>query len=172
MIKIRKHLPKDIPYRVLWLNDHKVNKFTGDEAWEETTLRKEKKWFEEYKKTDNKRFFTICDDTKPIGFMGLSKISKKSKNAELFIAIGDSEYRGKGIGKKAMQWIIDYGFNKLKLHKIYLNVYENNIPAVKLYKSLGFVVEGKIKDDVYFRKEYHNTLYMGLFNSKNGKNDR
>ncbi|MFA6271579.1 MAG: GNAT family protein [Patescibacteria group bacterium] len=170
MLKIRKHLPKDIAYRVLWLNDHKVNKFTGDEAWEETTLKKEKKWFAEYQKSDNKRFFTICDDVKPIGFMGLSKISKKSKNADLFIAIGDAEYRGKGIGKKAMLWIIDYGFNKLKLHKIYLNVYENNVPAVKLYKSLGFVVEGKIKDDVFFSGRFHSTLYMAKFHKSSKYN--
>jgi RimJ/RimL family protein N-acetyltransferase len=101
--------------------------------------------------------------------MGLSKISKINKNADLFVAIGDADYRGKGVGRLVMTWIIDYGFNKLKLHKIYLNVYEDNIPAVNLYKSLGFVVEGKIKDDVFFGGKFHNTLYMAKFYKRSKK---
>jgi RimJ/RimL family protein N-acetyltransferase len=33
-----------------------------------------------------------------------------------------------------MNRLIDYGFKKLKLHKIKLGVTEDNIPAVKLYE--------------------------------------
>jgi RimJ/RimL family protein N-acetyltransferase len=166
MIKIRKHQLKDIPYRVLWLNDPKVNKLISDGKPEKTTLAKEKKWFAEYRKLKNKKYFTICDDDKPIGYMGLSHISKTNKKADLFILIGDGDYRGKGIAKQSLSWLIDYAFKKLKLHKIALSVYEDNLPAVRLYKSVGFVKEGRIKDDAYFGKKYHHTLYMGLFSKK------
>jgi len=164
MIKIRKHLQKDIPYRVKWLSNPNVNKFIGDKMGEKTNLKKEKEWFANYQKTKNKKFFTICDNSKPIGFMGLSKISKSNKNADLFIAIGEDCCRRKGIGKIAMKWIIDYGFNKLKLHKINLGVIKDNIPAVNLYISLGFVIEGKMKDEVFYKGKFYDFLSMAIFN--------
>jgi len=164
MIRIRRHLQKDIPDRVKWLNNSKVNKFIREKVGQKTNLKKEKEWFVNYQKSKNKRFFTICDGSKPIGFMGLSNISKFNKNADLFIAIGDGYYRGKGIGKIATKWLIDYGFNKLKLHKINLGVIKDNIPAVALYKSLGFVIEGKMKDEVFYEGKFHDFLSMAIFN--------
>jgi len=166
MIKIRNHLQKDISYRVKWLNNPKVNKFAGDRIYKKTTLKKQKKWFSDYKKNKFKKFFTICCNSKPIGFMGLSNISKLNKNADLFIAIGENEYRGKGIGKIAMKWIINYGFKKLKLHKINLIVIKDNIPAVKLYQYLGFVIEGEKKDEMFYRGRFYNSLSMAIFNKK------
>lgn len=169
MIKIRKHLQKDIPCRVKWLNNPKMNKFVGDEMGKKTNLRKQREWFANYLKTKNKKFFTICDNSKPIGFMGLSNISKANKNADLFIAIGEDDYRGKGIGKIAVKWIIDYGFNKLKLHKINLGVIKDNLPAVKLYQSLGFIVEGEMKDEVCKNGKFYDFLSMAIFNKSRNK---
>ncbi|MFH1822459.1 MAG: GNAT family protein [Patescibacteria group bacterium] len=169
MIKIRKHLEKDIPYRVRWLCNSNVNKFIGDEMGQKTKLKKEKEWFANYQKAKNKKFFTICDNSKPIGFMGLSNISKPNKNADLFIAIGEDNYRGKGIGKISMEWIIDYGFNKLKLHKINLGVIKDNILAVNLYKSLGFIIEGNMKDEVFYDGKFYDFLSMAIFNRNQNK---
>lgn len=168
MIKIRKHAKKDIPYRVKWLNNPSVNRFIGDKLGQKTNLKKEKEWFCNYQKTKNKKFFTICDNLKPIGFVGLSNINKLNKNADLFIAIGNDEYRGKGIGKIAMQWIVDYGFIKLKLHKINLGVVKNNMPAVRLYQSLGFITEGEMRDEVCYDGKFCSFLSMAIFN-KNEK---
>lgn len=167
MIKIRKHLPKDISCRVKWLNNPNVNKFIGNEIGKKTNLKKEEEWFIAYQKDKNKRFFTICDNSMQIGFMGLSNISKANKNADLFIVIGEDDYRGKGIGKIATKWMIDYGFKKLKLHKINLGVIKDNISAVKLYQSLGFMIEGEMKDEVFCKGRFYNFLSMAIFNTNN-----
>ena len=164
MINIRTHQKKDIPLRVKWLSNPDVNRFIGEELGKKTTLKKQGEWFENYRKAKDKKFFTICEDSMPIGFMGLSNISKANKNADLFIAIGEDGYRGRGIGKIAMEWLIDYGFNKLHLHKINLGVVEDNLSAVRLYKSLGFVTEGKMKDEVFDGKRFYTFLPMAIFN--------
>ena len=163
MIKIRIHKKTDIPYRVAWLNNKKANIYIGDELGKQTNIKKQQKWFENYRKNKSKKFFTIMDDTKPIGFMGLSNISKSNKNADLFIMIGEDAYRGKGVGKIAMQWLLDYGFVKLKLHKINLGVIERNKPAVKLYKKMGFKIEGVMVDEVFYKNGYYTCLSMALF---------
>ena len=164
MIKIKPHKISDTPYRVIWLNNPNVSKFIGDNSDKTTTLKKEKLWFNKYSKDKNKKFFTIYDNKIPIGFLGLSHIDKTNRNADAFIAIGDDKYRGKGFGKIAMKYLIDYGFIKLGLHKINLKVFEKNIPAVNLYKKLGFVVEGIMKDEAFFSGEYQNLISMAIFN--------
>ena len=166
MIKIKPQTRDDIKYRVKWLNDPTVNKYIGDTIGQCTTLKKQEKWFDDYKKVKGKKFFTIYDNDKPIGWMGLSNINKTNKNADIFLAIGEDEYRGKGYGKIALLWLIDYAFKKLNLHKINLGVIENNIFAIKLYKSVGFEVEGKMKDEVWHDGIYYNFLSMALFNNE------
>jgi len=166
MIKVRRHLSKDISHRVRWLNDPEVNRYIGDEPGTKTNLNEQKKWFIDYRRAKNKKFFTICEDTKPIGFMGLSNISKANRNADLFIAIGEDGYRGRGIGKIAMEWLIDYGFNKLNLHKINLGVIKDNKQAIILYRALGFIVEGEMKDEVFFGGRYHDFYSMALFKGR------
>lgn len=62
-----------------------------------------------------------------------------------------------------MNWIIEYGFKKLRLHKINLGVIEDNKIAVKLYKSLGFKIVGRVIDEIYHNKRFYNFLTMTLF---------
>ena len=64
----------------------------------------------------------------------------------------------------AMQFILNYGFNKLKLHKISLGVFSNNLPAIKLYKKIGFKTEGKFRDECLRRGKYLDMLSMAKFN--------
>ncbi|MBU1179592.1 GNAT family N-acetyltransferase [Patescibacteria group bacterium] len=162
VIKFRPFSRHDVPNYVRWLNNPEANRFIGDKR---ITTKSATKWFDNYIKDKNKRFFVISEGTKAVGFMGLSNISRRNRNADLFICIGEDEYRGMGLGRNAMQWLIDYGFNKLKLHKISLGVFEENVVAIKLYKSLGFEIEGKMKDEAFFRGKFHDMFSMALFNS-------
>ena len=164
MIRIRKHTREDISYKLKWLSDPYVRYLIGEKPNKKANLKEELKWFKDYEKKKNKKFFTICDNKTPIGFMGLSYIDKVNNNSDLFIIIGDKNYRGKGFGRKVMMWLLDYGFKKLKLHKIKLQVMEKNTSAIRLYESLGFKNEGKMKGEVYFNGRYYNLITMAKFN--------
>ncbi|HXK38136.1 MAG TPA: GNAT family protein [Candidatus Paceibacterota bacterium] len=170
MIYIRNHHRKDIPYRITWLNDELVNKYLGGDPKVKTTEKRQQEWFDRYEKSKDKKFFTICDEKIPVGFMGLTKIDKANKHADIFIAIGASAYRGKGFGRAALSYLIDFGFNTLKLHKLSLSVAAENLKAVKFYKKSGFKLEGKIKDDYFDENKFHDTYLMALFPS-NKKNN-
>lgn len=166
MITFRPHTKNDILYRIKWLNNPKVTKYIWDAIGKKTTIKEQTERFINYHKDKNKKFFTICDEKKPIGLIGISNINKNDKNANLFIMIGEDEYRGKGIGKTAMKRLIDYGFKTLKLYKLKLYVLKENIPAVKLYQSLGFITEGDMKDEVFFKGKFYDLLRMALFQQK------
>ncbi|MGY5854946.1 MAG: GNAT family protein [Candidatus Thorarchaeota archaeon] len=54
------------------------------------------------------------------------------------------------------------------LHRIGLHVVEENRAAVNLYRKLGFIIEGTMRD-AYFGQDghYHNLLVMGILFPKN-----
>jgi len=82
----------------------------------------------------------------------------------LFIMIWEEEYLGKWFWKEAMQWILNFAFKELELHKVCLWVYEENKSAVNLYKKLWFEIEWTLIDDAYFGWKFHNSLLMAVFN--------
>ncbi|KHO52584.1 MAG: pseudaminic acid biosynthesis N-acetyl transferase [archaeon GW2011_AR17] len=179
MITFRKHERKDIPYRVQWFNNPEVNRYLRGTFEEKTSLSKEKEWFSKYEQTKNKKFFTICQNEIPIGIIGISHINKTRKSADIFIAIGENNSRGKGIGKTAMLWIMNYGCKDLKLQKLTLSVMKDNIPAVRLYKSLGFQIKDEVKKKNKKNKDYSSLLFMLikkekfiLDNNQNPKQDK
>ena len=58
------------------------------------------------------------------------------------------DYRKLGLARQLMQHIIEYGRHELSLTAIDLHVWEQNIPAIRLYESLGFEVQHR---ELYFR---------------------
>lgn len=92
--------------------------------------------------------FTIMlkggDEPERIGRIVLADIEPGWK-AELWrIYIADTGLRGKGYGREAMEAIMAYCFDELKLERLYLDHYTGN-PAANLYMSLGFKYEGVLR---------------------------
>ena len=73
-----------------------------------------------------------------VGNVGLKEINMESMKAELFIEIGEGEYRGLGIGKAAMTILMDHVFFNMGFQELALEVLEFNGNALNLYKRLGF----------------------------------
>jgi len=141
MITFHSHNREDISLRVKWLNNHLVVQYTLDDPKHITDKEEQIEWFDNYEKefsNNRKKFFTILSTNKPVGFMGLSNINQIDKTAEVFILIGEDDYRGKGIGKIAMKYLIDFAFSQLKLKELKLEVNKNNLPAINLYHHFGF----------------------------------
>jgi len=62
------------------------------------------------------------------------------------ILIGDTQFRGKGIGQKLVSELLKFSFNHLQASHAMLNVYDWNVSAIKCYEKAGFsIVEGKTK---------------------------
>ena len=97
-----------------------------------------------------------------IGYCGFSNISGHNRSAEYFILIGDDEYWGKGIGTQAGSLVMEYGFDVLKLHRIWLTVSDCNQRAIRSYEKLGFQKEGKMREACHRYGAYHDKIVMGL----------
>ncbi|MFW9959121.1 MAG: GNAT family N-acetyltransferase [Candidatus Odinarchaeota archaeon] len=71
------------------------------------------------------------------------------------------DFHGVGLGTIMMRKLLDLAKDK-GLHRISLEVVEDNKAAVRLYEKFGFKVEGKQVDAYYgIDEKYHNMLVMG-----------
>jgi putative acetyltransferase len=70
------------------------------------------------------------------------------------------EFHGVGLGTLLTERVLSLA-EEQGLHRISLEVVEDNLPAVALYKKTGFQVEGRLIDS-YFGADgrYHNSLLM------------
>lgn len=64
--------------------------------------------------------------------------------AEIGYWIGEP-YWGKGIMAEAVRQMVDYGFNKLGLRRIFTGVFEHNRRSMRVLEKAGFVREGIAK---------------------------
>lgn len=108
------------------------------------------------------RRFVIEKDGVFAGVVELMEINTIHRHAEIQIII-DKKFQGHGLAQAGMRAGIEYGFNVLNLHKIYLYVDVENAAAVHIYKKIGFVEEGCLKDHFFAEGQYHDSYMMGLF---------
>ena len=145
---------------IRWRNDPEVSsKFIYREKFDRKT---HEKWLKEQIGTGKAVQFIIIrnDSGRKIGSVYLRDINPQNSSAEIGIFIGEKESRGLGFGSQALEQTIKYGFKQLGLHRIRLRVLGNNMPALKLYKKLGFRVEGLAEDMVCLDGNYQNVVFM------------
>ena len=99
-------------------------------------------WLKNFVETGKVAQFIILLDDKGVGSVYLRDIDYDKKSAEYGIFIGEESARGKGVGTKSANLILEYAFGELKLEKIFLRVYKDNPGAIKSYEKAGFVDNG------------------------------
>lgn len=63
------------------------------------------------------------------------------RSLEIDHVIIDESYRGKGVGKKLMEFVYNYARSK-SCNWVELNTYVHNFPSHKFYYNQGFVAKG------------------------------
>jgi len=108
----------------------------------------------------------LKDGDHHIGNCGLHSIDYVNRNAEFGIMIGEKEQWGKGYASEAARLIINYGFNQLGMHRIFLHVYSHNERAQRVYEKVGFRLEGSMRESYFRGGRYYDTLIMSILESE------
>ncbi|MGE4481279.1 GNAT family N-acetyltransferase [Acidocella sp.] len=69
-------------------------------------------------------------------------------------------WQGQGIGRALLTAMLDIADNWLGLSRIGLAVLADNPPAIRLYESLGFEREGRLRADIFRQGGYADSLAM------------
>ena len=99
-------------------------------------------------------------DNIPIGSVYFRDIDNENRSAEYGIFIGNKYYFSKGYGSETAKLFLDFGFNVLHFHRIFLRVFSDNERAIKSYLNAGFLKEGIAKDMIFQNGKYRSMLFM------------
>ncbi|MFX0033802.1 MAG: GNAT family N-acetyltransferase [Candidatus Hodarchaeota archaeon] len=149
-----------------WLNDPEITQYlTG---YRPLTQDMEEDWFDNLKKRENAIIFSILlkDNQKLIGNCGIEDIHWVNRSATCGLFIGDKENQGKGYGPEALRLLLDYGFSTLNLNRIDLKVYEFNTRAIKCYKKVGFIEEGRKRQATFKNGKYYDDIVMSILHEE------
>mgnify|MGYP001573110395 FL=1 len=93
--------------------------------------------------------FVIDFRNTPIGFIDLFDYTANSVGVGVIIV---KNYRRRGFSKEALELLIDYATNTLKIEKLHCNIQKDNLASIKLFTSCGFELEREEKELQYFIK--------------------
>ncbi len=104
---------------------------------------------------------TEIDEDKVIGGISLMKIDYQHKNAELGYWLGKN-YRNQGYTTEAIELILRFAFNELKLNRISVRLWEKNSASIKVLKKNKFKKEGLLREAVYKFGKWENDLIFAV----------
>lgn len=148
------------PY-LSWFEDQEVCKYNSHGKFFKTTTYY--KAFYDRLNSEDRITWAICHKTDGhIGNVGLQNISFINRNAEFAIILGDKRHWGKGVALDASRKLIEHGFCKLNLERVYCGTAETNAAMRKLAKALGMVEEGRRRSHLYLDGRWVDVIEYGL----------
>jgi diamine N-acetyltransferase len=170
-IRLRAVEKPDLPHFVEWLNDPEV--YDGLLIHNPLSLTEEEGWYERMLMRPAQQHVMaidvkqgLADQGEPvwrmIGSLAFDDIDWRNRAAELGIMIGDKSFWNQGYGTEAVRLLVDHGFNTLKLHRIFLHVFETNPRAIRAYKKAGFIEEGRERQAEFRGGRYIDVLRMSI----------
>lgn len=119
-------------------------------------------WFREQVESGRVAQFIICVEDREIGSVYLRDIDRKAGTAEYGIFIGEKEALGHGYGTAAAKLALAYGFEELRLQKIFLRLLEDNVGAGKSYEKAGFRRIEDRRESVMLEQGVRKVLFMEI----------
>jgi [ribosomal protein S18]-alanine N-acetyltransferase len=106
--------------------------FDGDDPWPERAFLAELK-------AEQIRYVAARDEDKLVGYAGIARLGRKKPYEYEIHTIGvDPAFQGQGIGRRMLTELLDHASGGT----VFLEVRTDNVPAIALYESFGFVNVG------------------------------
>jgi RimJ/RimL family protein N-acetyltransferase len=138
----------------------------GDPPIPQSLERLEAEYDENLKKgSRDSTNFAIEADGKFIGQCGLygfDDFRGVAHRCDLGIAIGDKEYWGRGYGREAVSLLIDYAFTHWNMQRVGLQVMATNERAMRSYRAVGFIEEGRLRRHGWSNGKYVDSICMSI----------
>ena len=114
---------------------------------------------------DRADFAVTAADGTFLGEVVLNELEEDDLAMNYRIALARPALRGLGYGTEAGRAVVDWAFDEVGLHRISLEVYAFNPVAQRSYGKIGFVVEGRARDALYWDGAWVDAVRMAMLDT-------
>lgn len=137
-VELRRAEARDIPFIMACERRPDYERFVGRWPEEKHLARMQDPEF---------RYLVASDESGDLGFVILHESWMRPQNLYLKrIAVHDAE---KGHGKRVLAALTDWVFDHTDAHRFWLEVVEHNARARHVYRQMGWVEEGLVREGYY-----------------------
>ncbi len=104
---------------------------------------------------------TLKSTGRLIGSCGIRMESRDSHEADLGFEV-DPDFWGQGYASEAARAIVRYGFDELRLHRIWAWSNADNMGSRRVLEKLGLRQEGRLRDKEFFKGRWWDTLIYAI----------
>jgi diamine N-acetyltransferase len=138
MLRLRKIEPSDLPFLYQWEND--ATMWADSDTHNPLSHHDLRQYIESstgdiYR--DGQLRLVIDDEGVTLGCVDLFDFDARNRKAAIGMYIAPHA-RGKGVGKQAVQLLLDYAFNFLHLRMVYAIISVHNTSCSHIYEQMGF----------------------------------
>ena len=136
------------------------------------SLRAQKEWFEHMLSNTRAHYYILC--TAEINFIGIVRTDEIDYiNGSIRVG-GDilPKYQRQGYGRRMLELLKKCCFDYLNMNRIWLLVLETNHTAIRLYRKVGFIEEGRQRQGIYRDDRYIDYIMMSMLKSEYVKTRR
>jgi RimJ/RimL family protein N-acetyltransferase len=164
LVELRPLSHDDVDDILSWVNDPAIVGNLATFSGKPLTRADEEAWVDGVTASDTDRVFSVvaADDGRYLGQVGLHQIFWRSRVGRLSAIIARREEMGRGFGTAALARLLDVAFEQEKLHKVWLMVFHHNERSRRTYERLGFVTEGRLREEYFHEGGWHDMIRMSL----------
>lgn len=160
----------DLPTLVGWVNDPETRAQIARSS--PISMAEEERWFDALLKSTTDVVFLIetwpkkpREEPRRLGMCGIHKIDWKNRNCSVGIVIGEAQERGRGYGTDAMTALVRHAVADLGLQRVELEVFPDNVAALRSYERVGFQREGVRRQALFKAGALRDLVLMSILAS-------
>lgn len=156
---LRPMAESDLENVLQWRNHSEVRRYMY--TTHEIHLDEHRQWFANASTNPAIKLLIYEHEGKPFGFVNFTR-SRCSVVADwgFYIAPNAPKGCGSALGRQA----IDYAFSQLCFHKVCGQALGFNERSIAFHKRLGFVEEGRLREQHFDGDTFHDVVCFGLLN--------
>lgn len=159
-IVLRAITEEDAQLLLQMINDPDTERMLGGTSFP-VSLSAQQSWIQRQSSNNDVLRCIIAERSREevgLGTVILTDIDQKNGSAQVHIKLGVVNCRGKGYGTDALNTIVKYAFEEMRLHCIYADVLEYNTASQKLFEKCGFHKDGVLRGRIFKGGNYINVV--------------
>jgi RimJ/RimL family protein N-acetyltransferase len=162
LVVLRRHVPENLRAFQRWYSDPKVVRLTRYQDGPMTPAEIERFFAARALGTDSLAMAIHLRDDRLVGTCALSQLDADNGSALFHITIGEVDAWGHGYGTEATRLMVGHALDALGLHRVGLTVFAFNERAIRAYRSVGFIVEGRAREAIWREGRWWDEISMSV----------